>query len=95
MKSSVIAPHASVSTHFFRHDQICQKPAIERPRSGGTDVAGATIKAGPSGAAELLLPATFVISPTGKIRLAYIDEDYAKRLSPDDILAASRSSAAA
>jgi peroxiredoxin len=54
-----------------------------------------TITAGLSGAAELPLPAIFVISPTGKIRLAYINEDYAKRLSPDDILTALRSSAAA
>jgi peroxiredoxin len=45
---------------------------------------------GTLGATELPLPATFVVDPTGKIRLAYIDEDYAKRLSPDDILAALR-----
>jgi peroxiredoxin len=45
---------------------------------------------GLSGATEHPLPATFVVSPTGKIRLAYIDEDYAKRLSPDDIVVALR-----
>src|ERR1700733_5213407 len=47
---------------------------------------------GLSGATVHPLPATFLVSPTGKIRLAFIDEDYAKRLSPDDIVVALRSS---
>ena len=45
---------------------------------------------GPRGATELPLPATFVVTPGGWIRLAYVDEDYARRLSPDDIVAGLR-----
>jgi hypothetical protein len=47
---------------------------------------------GLAGATELPLPTTFVVSPTGKICLAYIGEDCAKRLTPDDIVVALRSS---
>jgi hypothetical protein len=47
---------------------------------------------GLAGATELPLPTTFVVSGTGKICLAYIGEDCAKRLTPDDIVVALRSS---
>lgn len=45
---------------------------------------------GASGADTLALPATFVIDQSGTICLAYVEEDYAKRLSTDEILAALR-----
>lgn len=43
---------------------------------------------GLSGANALALPATFVVDRSGTIRLAYINEDYAKRLSTAEILVA-------
>jgi peroxiredoxin len=43
---------------------------------------------GLAGADTLALPATFVVDRHGTIRLAFIDEDYAKRLSTDEILMA-------
>jgi peroxiredoxin len=43
---------------------------------------------GTSSATELPLPATFVVAQSGRVSLAYIDEDYARRLSTDHILAA-------
>lgn len=43
---------------------------------------------GVSGASNLPLPATFVSDPEGKIRFAHVEEDYARRVSPDDILTA-------
>jgi peroxiredoxin len=43
---------------------------------------------GPSGANTLALPATFVVDRSGTIRMAYIDEDYARRLSVDKVLVA-------
>jgi peroxiredoxin len=43
---------------------------------------------GPQGADTLALPATFVVDQSGTIRLAYINEDYAERLSTDEILLA-------
>jgi peroxiredoxin len=42
---------------------------------------------GTSSATELPLPATFLVAQSGRVSLAYIDEDYARRLSTDDILA--------
>jgi len=41
---------------------------------------------GPQGANTLALPATFVVDQSGTIRLAYINEDYAERLSTEEIL---------
>jgi peroxiredoxin len=41
---------------------------------------------GSPGANTLALPATFVVDKSGTVRLAYINEDYAKRLPTDDIL---------
>ena len=43
---------------------------------------------GLSGANTLALPATFVVDQSGTIRLAFIDEDYARRLAIEDILVA-------
>jgi hypothetical protein len=40
------------------------------------------------GAKTLALPATFVVDQSGTIRLAYINEDYAERLSTDVALVA-------
>ena len=41
---------------------------------------------GEDGAEEQPVPATFVVDGTGVVRLAYVDEDYTKRLDPDTIL---------
>ena len=41
---------------------------------------------GPQGANTLAQPATFVVDQSGTIRLAYINEDYAERLSTEEIL---------
>jgi peroxiredoxin len=38
------------------------------------------------GAEELPIPATFVVDRTGIVRLAFVEEDYYKRLDPDTIL---------
>ena len=38
------------------------------------------------GATELPMPATYVLDRSGMIRLAFIDEDYTKRLDPQEIL---------
>ncbi len=35
---------------------------------------------------ELPVPATYVIAPDGRIALAFVDVDYRRRLSPEDIL---------
>jgi peroxiredoxin len=43
---------------------------------------------GPSGAAELALPATFVVGRNGTIRFVFVDEDYARRADIDDIIGA-------
>lgn len=37
---------------------------------------------------ELPLPATYIIERDGKIRKAFIDADYTKRLDPEDIIRA-------
>jgi peroxiredoxin len=37
---------------------------------------------------ELPVPATYVIDTSGKIRAAFVDKDYTKRMEPQDILAA-------
>jgi peroxiredoxin len=44
-----------------------------------------------SGTWELPIPATYVIDRTGKIRLAYVDANYATRLEPQVILETLRS----
>jgi peroxiredoxin len=43
-----------------------------------------------SGTWELPIPATYVVDRSGKIRLAYVDADYATRLEPEAILEALR-----
>ncbi len=35
---------------------------------------------------ELPVPATYVIAPDGRVALAFVDVDYRRRLSPEDIL---------
>jgi peroxiredoxin len=45
---------------------------------------------GDEGATELPIPATYVVDRSGIIRLAFIDEDYTKRLDPQTILATLR-----
>jgi peroxiredoxin len=45
---------------------------------------------GEQGATELPIPATYVLDPSGRVRLAFIDEDYTKRLDPAEILNALR-----
>ena len=46
---------------------------------------------GEEGATELPIPATYVLDRSGIIRLAFIEEDYTKRLDPQNILEALRS----
>jgi len=41
---------------------------------------------GETGAAQLPMPATFVLDKSGVIRLAFIEEDWSKRLDPDIVL---------
>jgi peroxiredoxin len=45
---------------------------------------------GEQGATELPIPAAYVLAPSGRIRLAFIKEDYTKRLDPEEILDALR-----
>lgn len=45
---------------------------------------------GEPGAVELPMPATFIVDREGVIRLAFVDEDYTKRLDPDEVLTALR-----
>lgn len=45
---------------------------------------------GEEGATELPIPATYVLEPSGIIRLAFIEEDYTKRLDPKNIVEALR-----
>ncbi len=45
---------------------------------------------GEEGATELPIPATYVLDRSGVIRLAFIEEDYTKRLDPQTILEALR-----
>jgi len=44
-----------------------------------------------SGTWELPIPATYVVDRSGKIRLAYVDANYATRLEPEVILETLRS----
>jgi peroxiredoxin len=53
---------------------------------------GLTDMNGEEGATELPVPATFLVDRSGMIRLAFIDEDYTKRLDPEEILGALRRS---
>jgi peroxiredoxin len=41
---------------------------------------------GEQGAKELPIPGTFVVDRTGVVRLAFVEEDYTKRLDPDAII---------
>jgi peroxiredoxin len=41
---------------------------------------------GEAGAAELPMPATFVLDKSGAIRLAFVEEDWSKRLDPDIVV---------
>jgi len=41
---------------------------------------------GDAGAAQLPIPATFVLDKSGAIRLAFVDEDWSKRLDPDIVV---------
>jgi peroxiredoxin len=41
---------------------------------------------GEEGAAELPIPATFVLNRNGVVQLAYVDEDYTRRLDPEVVL---------
>jgi peroxiredoxin len=41
---------------------------------------------GEPGATELPIPATFVLDRSGVVQLAYVDEDYTRRLDPEVIL---------
>jgi peroxiredoxin len=49
----------------------------------GRDVAEIT---GDASATELPMPATFVLDRTGVIRLAFVEEDWTKRLDPDIVV---------
>ena len=51
---------------------------------------GLTDMNGEGGATELPVPATYVLDRSGIIRLAFIEEDYTKRLDPQIILEALR-----
>ncbi len=41
---------------------------------------------GEDGAKELPMPATFILDPNGVIQLAYVDEDYTRRLDPELVI---------
>jgi peroxiredoxin len=41
---------------------------------------------GEQGAKELPIPGTFILDRTGVVRLAFVDEDYTKRLDPDAVI---------
>ncbi len=41
---------------------------------------------GEAGATQLPMPATFVLDTTGVIRLAFVEEDWSKRLDPDTVV---------
>ena len=41
---------------------------------------------GEAGAAQLPMPATFVLDKSGVIRLAFVEEDWSKRLDPDIVV---------
>ena len=45
---------------------------------------------GEAGAAQLPMPATFVLDTRGIVRLAFVDEDWSKRLDPEIVLEALR-----
>jgi len=59
----------------------------DQVRSG---IAARALDEGASGTWELPIPATYVIDPSGTIRLAFVDADYTKRLEPAAILDALR-----
>jgi peroxiredoxin len=41
---------------------------------------------GETGAAQLPMPATYVLDKSGVIRLAFVEEDWSKRLDPDIVV---------
>jgi peroxiredoxin len=45
---------------------------------------------GEAGAAQLPMPATYVLDKSGVIRLAFVEEDWSKRLNPDMVVDALR-----
>ncbi|MDE1161355.1 MAG: peroxiredoxin-like family protein [Acidobacteriaceae bacterium] len=47
---------------------------------------GLAMMNGETGATELPIPATFVLDRSGIIKLAYVDEDYTRRLDPEIVL---------
>jgi peroxiredoxin len=46
---------------------------------------------GEEGATELPIPATFVLDRSGTVQLAFVEEDYTKRLDPDTLVDTLRS----
>jgi peroxiredoxin len=56
---------------------------VEANRAIGRDLAEIN---GEAGAAQLPMPATFVLDKSGVIRLAFVEEDWSKRLDPDIVV---------
>jgi peroxiredoxin len=56
---------------------------VEANRATGRDLVEIN---GEAGAAQLPMPATFVIDKSGVIRLAFVEEDWSKRLDPDIVV---------
>jgi peroxiredoxin len=56
---------------------------VEANRAIGRDLVEIN---GEAGAAQLPMPATFVIDKSGVIRLAFVEEDWSKRLDPDIVV---------
>jgi peroxiredoxin len=56
---------------------------VEANRTIGRDLVEIN---GEAGAAQLPMPATFVLDKSGVIRLAFVEEDWSKRLDPDIVV---------
>jgi len=56
---------------------------VEANRAIGRDLVEIN---GEAGAAQLPMPATFVLDKSGVIRLAFVEEDWSKRLDPDIVV---------
>jgi peroxiredoxin len=56
---------------------------VEANRATGRDLVEIN---GEAGAAQLPMPATFVLDKSGVIRLAFVEEDWSKRLDPDIVV---------
>ena len=56
---------------------------VEANRAIGRDLVEIN---GEAGAAQLPMPATFVLDKSGVIRLAFVEEDWSKRLDPDVVV---------